>query len=145
MYQLYRIGFPICLFTSQKYQHIGESLAGVEIKYDSKSASTGNLYFETHEKSRAEQAEWFESGILRNDNTWLWCIGDTEKLYLIGKKHLRLTYERNLDRVITTSFQFRETATSKGFTLSSDFVTKRLALKIIYCEQIDAYNMEKIA
>ena len=84
---------------------------------------------------------WTHSGILRDDNTWLWCIGDYEKLYLIGKKQLRIIYERycNGGRGAET-FTIRATETSRGFTLSCEYVEKYLAIKII-----DTHKTEKIA
>lgn len=141
MYQLYKMGIPISMFTSQKYQHIGESLAGVEIKFDGKMADTGNLYFETHEKTRADMKGWTQSGILRKDNTWLFCIGDYSKLYLIGKKQLVIIYERYCNGGNgAKTFTIRSTETSRGFTLSCEYVEKYLAIKII-----GTNNMEKIA
>jgi hypothetical protein len=111
-------------------------MSGIEIKYDRNTSKTGNLYFETHEKTDENLNNWTESGILRYDNTWLWCIGDETKLYLISKKQLRAIYERNCntDTKRPECFVSRETKTSKGFTLSNEYVTKHLAAKIIHCK-----------
>lgn len=68
-------------------------MCGVEIKYDRDMAKTGNVYFETVEKSELANSAYIASRILRDDNIWLYTIGDYSALYLCAKNLLRRIYE----------------------------------------------------
>lgn len=86
---LNELGWCINLYTSRQYQYNkGESRAGVEIKYDKKMATTGNLYIETHERHDVNK-EFVASGINRQDNTLHWCIGDYNEAYIFVKSQLK--------------------------------------------------------
>lgn len=103
-------------YNSRKYQqNIGESASGIEIKFDNKMKETGNVYIEVAEKSNAAIADFTPSGIYRNDNSWLYLIGDYEQALLFGKKQLQLIYidEKNYDK---RGIKRKEKATSQGFT-----------------------------
>lgn len=88
----------------------GETLQGFEIKYDRLFRETKNLYIEYAEKSDPKNMSYVPSGILRNDNTWMYCVGDYEGLYLMQKKVLLMLKESN-------SVEHKQTSTSKGFVL----------------------------
>jgi len=98
------------LKTRDEQEEIGESRFGLEIKYDGRFSDTGNLYIETAEKSRPDNPEYVASGIRREDNTWLWAMGDYETLFLFLKRDL-------MDA--EPDCRFVETPTSRGFLLSS--------------------------
>lgn len=103
-------------YSSRKYQlEHGESMSGIEIKYDMKMKSTGNLYIETAEKSNALISDYTPSGIMRDDNTWLYLIGDYEEAFLFSKKQLKMIYadEKNYHK---RGIVKRQTDTSIGFT-----------------------------
>ena len=53
-----------------------------EIKRDGKFRETGNLYIETAEKSHPDKYEFIPSGIMRQDNSWLFVIGDEKTIYI---------------------------------------------------------------
>ena len=72
---------------------------------------TGNLYIETHEKRRASNENFVESGLLRDDS-WLFIIGDRQKAYIFATKHLKHIYDNNLCKI-----RFVKQKTSKGFLL----------------------------
>jgi len=133
--ELYKAGIPIGILTSEKYQReCGESIAGIEVKLDRKLEKTGNVYFETHEKSNANNKYFVESGILRNDNTWIYCIGNYDVMYLIPKLSLRRLYEMQHNREPEKRLDCyveREIPTSKGFTLNADWVEKHIAAKVL--------------
>jgi hypothetical protein len=75
--RLYRAGIPLVCYSSQKYQNeAGESMAGIEIKFDKEMCKSGNVYFETAEKSDPANRDYVPSGIYRSDNTWIYAIGD---------------------------------------------------------------------
>ena len=97
MVHLHRQGIVLQSVSSKAQQLKRENLLGLEIKLDDLVSSTGNLYFETHEKTNAQNALWVESGILRKDKCWLYGIGNYEKFYIFSKKRLKYIYERVLD------------------------------------------------
>ena len=76
-------------YNSKKYQcKFGENSAGIEIKCDLKLEKTGNLYIETKEKSKAMNPYFVQSGIYRDDNTFIYIIGNYKKYWLFSKKTL---------------------------------------------------------
>lgn len=117
---LTQLGWCINLYTSRHYQYNkGESRAGVEIKYDKKMATTGNLYIETHERHNIEK-EFVPSGINRQDNTILWCVGDTRFAYILVKEQLRYLCH-NYKKF---GFKDKITPTSKGIIIPVEFLEK---------------------
>ncbi len=86
----YRIlNMPISCYSSQLYQqNVGESINGVEIKNDRKFKQTGNLYIELGEKARPRGGGYAPSGIYRDDNTWLYLIGDFDTIFGLSKRFL---------------------------------------------------------
>lgn len=87
-------GLPIVTYASKATQcAVGESVTGVEMKLDRKWESSGNLYIETHERSRAEYG-WSLGGILRRDNSWLYLIGNQAGFWLFAKRHLLVAYQQ---------------------------------------------------
>lgn len=130
--QLYNIGLPIISYSSKKYQHlIGENKCGFEIKYDDRMKISGNIYIEIAEKSNPANKEYYPSGIYRNDNTWLYIIGDYDIIFIFSKKHLRNIYENQQYK----KFGGREVEipTSKGFLIPVKYAEEKLAIKIIKC------------
>ena len=115
-----QLGWSINLFTSRHYQYnYGESLAGVEIKYDKKMATTGNLYIELYERHNNTQ-NFVASGINRDDNTIFWCIGDYETAYIFVKSQLKYL----CDNFKQNSFKIVETETSKGVLIPVSYFEK---------------------
>ena len=108
-------GLRISVYTSQAAQLSGENMAGIEIKYDSKFRETGNLYIEYAEKSNPYNYEYVNSGILRDDNTWLYLIGDYNGACMLPKKSL----QRLLESVLRgeENIELKETPTSRGMVL----------------------------
>lgn len=99
------MGFNISIFQSKKYQiEKGESLQGIEIKYDARSTgdctyyknkATNNVGIEVFEKTNKDKKMWTESGILRDDNTWLYVVGNYHQAWLFSKKRLVELYKAN--------------------------------------------------
>ena len=124
----YKLGWSINVLASYKSNiEIGESLAGIEIKNDKKMAETGNLYIELEEK--AKNGKFVPSGINRNDNSMIWCIGDYNKLYIIVKKVLKFLCEK-YERF---NFKKVEKETSIGILIPVKFL-----------EQHDIYYITKL-
>lgn len=129
--KLYKIGLPIISYSSKKYQYtIGENKCGFEIKFDDKLKNTGNLYIEVAEKSNAVNENYIASGIYRNDNTWLYIIGDYSIIYIFSKKQLRKIYE---DTKRIETFKRVTIPTSKGFLVPAKYAEETLAIKVIVC------------
>lgn len=117
------LGISLSSYSSKKWQLRGENKQGIEIKYDAVHKKTGNFYIEVAEKSAPDNPRYVQSGIYRDDNTWLYIIGDYETLYIFGKSFLC-----NLHK--SGRCQEKQISTSKGFLLTQEQANK-YALKII--------------
>jgi hypothetical protein len=85
---LARHGIMTVAYGSKLFQHkLGENKAGIEIKFDDKFATTGNLWIETAEKSSPERAEYVPSGIQRDCAEYV--IGNYDLLYQFSTRLLR--------------------------------------------------------
>jgi len=125
--ELYKIGLPICNYTSQKYQYtVGENKLGIEIKHDKKFAETGNLWIEVEEKRHPDNPQYATSGIMRDDNTWLYVIGDYSTIYIFSKVLLGQLYRTGKYATIENN-----TKTSRGFLFSAYDADWYAAKKII--------------
>lgn len=130
VHRLMREGLFIGIYTSRKYQfEYGESASGIEIKFDGKLQETGNLYFETAEKANASNLEYVSSGIMRQDNTWAYLIGDYHEAFLFSKKQLCNLLTISKEKQKSLCMRFREIATSRGFTLPKEKAMEWLCLK----------------
>ena len=131
MKQLALHGIFISFYCSQKYQYEeGESLAGIEIKFDDMFSKTGNLYIEYEEKSHPNNKNYVPSGIERKDNSWLWVQGNYEVLYIFAKKDLkRYKTELKVRHIVTP--------TSKGYLLPA-FMSDEYAAHIIRVNKKDS-------
>jgi len=110
--------------SSRKYQYsVGENLQGIEIKFDDKYNKTGNLYIEVKEKSNPKNINYINSGIYRNDNSWIYLIGNYEEIFIFGKSHLKLIYEKGKNIKI-------KKPTSIGFLLKKEDAEKYCIKKI---------------
>ena len=92
-------------FSSKKYQYtIGESHSRIEIKYDKQYSKYGNLWIEYQER-KYPTGEYINSGILRDDNTFLWAQGDYNTLFIFCKRDLRhkLEHEQYIENKQKTS------------------------------------------
>lgn len=121
--ELNKRGFILQNYTSKRYQmQVGENVQGMEIKRDGKFRTTGNLYIEESEKSDPSNAKYVQSGIWRNDNTWLFGIGDEYEFFIFTVKTLRrlATWARNnKEFALKHGIRFPdETGTSTGYLIS---------------------------
>ena len=124
---LYNKGFPICAYSSKRYNiEKGESRAGVEIKNDKKVSETGNLYFETYEK-RDINKDWTASGVNRIDNTTFYFIGDYKRAWLFSKKQIKVL----CDNYNQYGFKEVETATSKGILIPVEYFEQHYTIPIM--------------
>jgi len=122
------LGFPLSCFNSKKYQYqFGENRQGVEIKFDDRFKETGNLFIEIAEKTNAINKDFIPSGIMRNDNSWLYVIGNYQNVFIFGKTTLKHLYKSGRYRQV-------EIPTSKGFLLDTESVRKYAEKTIIIDE-----------
>jgi len=101
---LYQRGIVVVGYASKKYQHrCGENMLGAEIKRDDNFRKTGNLYLEIAEKSHPDNPNYIASGIMRDDNSWLFVIGDEVTIWIFSTKYLRLLQNRYKEVKTSTS------------------------------------------
>lgn len=110
-------GIVLSAYCSQSFQTSnGETVQGVEIKYDKLFERTGNLYFEVSEKSRPDMPNYTPSGIFREDNTWLYLIGNRKEAYAFAINMLRQLYAQK-GSWQKYGIEEKQTPTSNGFIL----------------------------
>ena len=118
---LYHQGLPLITYSSEKYQiEKGENKLGVEIKFDDKFKETGNLFIEVEER-RNENKKYVNSGIFRDDNTWLYVIGNYEWAFIFFK--IQLQGLKNKYKIIEIGKK-----TSKGFLIPKEDIKKYCGL-----------------
>lgn len=124
------LGFVISNYSSKYFQfNFGENRQGVEIKLDTRILDTGNVSIEVAEKSRADIDKWTPSGIMRNDNTWIYIQGNYQIVFIFGKSILQGIYKsRYLDKVWTPK------PTIKTFLMPIEEAEK-YALKVIRVDE----------
>jgi hypothetical protein len=123
---LQTIGLAVVTYSSKFYQRsVGESRTGVEIKHDEIYARSGRLWIELAEKAEPRPGPYVPSGIYRDDNTWLYVIGNYDIVFIFGKAPLRALFETG--RYPRVENQLK---TSEGFFLP-DAMAKKLALYIL--------------
>ena len=86
---------------------------GFEFKYDRKFKETGNFWIEIEEKRDPSQEKYVLSGILREDNAWMYCIGNYDELFFLPKRTLISLY--NSGKVKTMD---NNEKTSRGFLIN---------------------------
>jgi len=124
--ELHRRGIVLQNMTSKQYQFKRENLLGLEIKLDKRMVETGRVYIETAEKAHEDNAAYVLSGIYRNDNSWLYGIGDYTIFYIFSKNTLKRLDQHNPKWL----YRPAPTGTSKGFCIPIDRAEK-LADRII--------------
>jgi len=80
-------GIQLMYYTSLKKQKVGETINGIEVKYDRKFRKTGNLYITTQARATSN-SDYHPCGVTKLDNSWLYMIGDEKDVYILGKKQL---------------------------------------------------------
>jgi len=114
-------------WTKTEQHNIGENKYGMEIKYDSIMERTGNLYIEIAEKPSPNVINYSPSGILRNDNSQLYGIGNYSVFYIFNKQFLIEIYKSSKYKEIEI-----DRKTSKGFLIPIKNAEKMVEEKIIF-------------
>ncbi|MDP2895020.1 MAG: hypothetical protein Q8Q12_00500 [bacterium] len=111
---LSRRGIILQNMTSRKYQFWSENLLGLEIKFDDMMERTGRLYIETAEKAEPREGDYVPAGIYRDDECWLYGIGNYQRFFIFGKKTLQRLDHYNPDWLFHPQ---EDKPTSKGFCI----------------------------
>ena len=121
---LHELGIAFTNYQSMKWQFgNGENRQGIEIKLDRDISSTKNVSIEIGEKSKASNPKYVPSGILRDDNSWLYIQGNYNIVFLFAKSILRLLYK-------SRRYHIDELPTIQRFLMPIDDA-KRYAAKVI--------------
>lgn len=115
--------------TKKEQYNIGETQEGYEVKFDDMLERTGNIYIEFCEKTNKENKEYIPSGVLRNDNTKFYVIGNYKEIYIF-KKYKLLNFFVNLN-FNNKIHLIKTTQTSKGFLLNYNLRENLIHKKII--------------
>jgi hypothetical protein len=123
---LQTLGLAVVQYSSKFYQHtVGESRTGVEIKHDEIYAKSRRLWIEIAEKAMPRPGPYVPSGIMRDDNTWLYVIGDYDTVFIFGKVTLRALHASKRFAIVEN-----HSGTSQAFYLADD-VAQRVALCVL--------------
>lgn len=125
--ELHKRGIVLQNMQSKKYQLKKENLLGLEIKLDNRYAETGRLYIETDEKSDPNNHRYVSSGINRDDETWLYGIGDYKEFFIFSKRFLR-GVDKHIEHYAESGVRRIQTDTSKGFLIPQNVASG-------YCER----------
>jgi hypothetical protein len=113
--EMYKIGWPIVGYSSKKFQITrGENIMGAEIKNDQRFRETGNLYIEMEEKAHPTNPHYVKSGIMREDNSIIFIIGDRDDFWIMAIRFLRQLAEVR-DKIGCYHYDRVRKPTSKGF------------------------------
>lgn len=131
------LGITISVFQSKKYQYAkGESLQGVEIKYDARSTgdstyyeciATNNVAIEIAEKTSANNRDYIPSGIYRQDNSWLYIVGNYDCAWIFAKTILILLHKSRM-----AQYRVNELPTLVSMLLPIAHADKYCAKKLIF-------------
>jgi len=123
------LNIGIVNFQTKEYQYkFGENMQGIEFKLDKVFQTTGNLWIETAERNDPD-TPYSDSGIFRKDNSWLYCIGNYDVLYIFQTNILIGMCWSGRYPIIENNVM-----TSKGFLLpesDADKYGKKIATKTV--------------
>ena len=89
-----------------------DNLASIEGGRSLAEKRAGKAAAEISEKAKPRAGPYVPSGIYRNDNTWLYCIGDYDTIFIFAKTTLRRMHTSGRWLVFENL-----TRTSEGFLL----------------------------
>jgi len=106
--------------TPEGQYYEGENELGIEIKNDMLIKKYGNIYIEYAEKSKATNYIYVHSGILKDDKSTYFLIGDKDKFWVFRKNRLVEIYHeeealRKQKKTSERGIQFKVKSTSLGF------------------------------
>lgn len=93
--------------------------------------ATPYISFEVAEKSKAANPHWIDSGIMRDDNTWLYVQGNYHLVMVFGKEILRMVYKKTY-----AAKTWEPYPTIRTFLMPMT-EARKIALKVFEIEPID--------
>ena len=102
--------------TQEEQYTIGESVQGVEVKYDIRSYKTGNLYIEDS-RVKIQGYSFSSFWYLSKDNTVTWLIGTYHYAYIIPKSLLIAYHKKMQPKEFVISL-----GTSRGFLIPRSYI-----------------------
>lgn len=91
--RLAKEGIILQNISSKRFQfEVGENLQGFEIKLDRRCTETEQLSIEVAEKSSRDVLIWTDSGIMREDNSWLYIQGNYDAFWVFARDWLLRYY-----------------------------------------------------
>lgn len=116
-------GMDLNPYLTEEGQNTGENEKGVEIKNDMMYKSTNNVYIEYQEKSNVDNTVFVNSGILKEDNTKYFLIGDRDKFWIFDKQQLVALFNREYPinqrgLPLSPGIRFAGNRTSRGMLLA---------------------------
>jgi hypothetical protein len=141
-----RYGIQLGQYLTPEGQYeLGENALGIEIKNDTLIEKYGNVYIEYQEKSGAANADFVNSGILKDDNCRYFLTGTPHCYYIFRKSRLKQVFYDELRKIkiglpSERGVKFKEIATSKGFVYPvkyavNDVITMDVMIEEIKSEQ----------
>ena len=127
MEEMCKLGFPMLMYSSLKKQLAGENTNGIEIKYDRKFRETGNFYITVAAKATSD-SNWHPCGITKQDNSWLYLIGDYDDFYIFSKQQLFNIFVTGEIKTIINN-----EGTNRGFLLPVDYKNGFYIINHIKC------------
>lgn len=152
--ELSKIGISVNAYQSVYYQmKYGESASGIEIKNDRLMATTGNVYIE-FKQTTLRGTENKDSGINCPDDSWLYVIGDYNKIYILSKLQLRSLlnkikqneegWKSKYGISIKCHFNEKGQITSQGMVIPTTYLEEtNLCIKKILTKQKALERIEK--
>ena len=139
--RLWGLGLAVMMYGSRRYQDKGESLNGIEIKYEGVFRRTNRLYIECRQE---KSGGWELSGAFRRDNTWLWVIGDYAGFYLFTKVDLQMMHGSDDGLWQTEIFDEANTTNTSGYFLPRE-VADYMCVDYVSegSESLGQYGMER--
>ena len=130
--------------TPEGQYDLGENELGIEIKNDTLIKKWGNVYIEYAEKSNSENYVFVKSGILKDDNSIYFLIGDRDGFWIFRKERLLEIYREEVSivksgEISKRGIKFKQIATSKGFV----YPVKNALVDTITIEQMVKEIKEK--
>lgn len=98
---LKRCGVKVHFYHTKEEQYdIGESVEGIEVKFDDWCTRTHRLSIEVGEKTRANLTKFTPSGIMREDNTIWYAQGNMTHCWVFIKRDLRLLFKTRRPTIV---------------------------------------------
>lgn len=112
-------GIVLSTYHADKEQRKGENRQGIEIKNDQCFKDTGNLFISVKRQYGSLDLKW---GVFKEDNSWLYVIGDKTKHWIFLRKTLQRYYTLKKPELKQTNIE--KGGVEYGFLLPCEIADK---------------------